>query len=54
LKEKIKAAFLSMKRFEAIEAVKEAIRSGEDSFARRFLCDPKSMQGGHGGGRKAV
>jgi methanogenic corrinoid protein MtbC1 len=38
LKEKIKAAFLSMKRFEAIEAVKEAIRSGEDSFAILKAC----------------
>jgi methanogenic corrinoid protein MtbC1 len=38
LKEKIKAAFLSMKRFEAIEAVKEAIKSGEDPFAILTAC----------------
>ncbi|MGD8227223.1 MAG: cobalamin-dependent protein [Desulfobacteraceae bacterium] len=38
MKEKIKAAFLSMKRFEAIEAVKEAIRSGEDPFAILTAC----------------
>jgi methanogenic corrinoid protein MtbC1 len=38
LKEKIKAAFLSMKRFEAIEVVKEAIKSGEDPFAILTAC----------------
>lgn len=36
--DKIKAAFLSMKRFEAIEAVKEAIKSGEDPFAILNVC----------------
>jgi methanogenic corrinoid protein MtbC1 len=38
LKEKIKAAFLGMKRFEAIEVVKEAIKSGEDPFAILTAC----------------
>jgi methanogenic corrinoid protein MtbC1 len=38
LKEKIKAAFLRMKRFEAIEVVKEAIKSGEDPFAILTAC----------------
>ena len=38
MKEKIKAAFLSMKRFEAIEVVKEAIKSGEDPFAILTAC----------------
>ena len=38
MKEKIKAAFLSMKRFEAIEVVKEAIKSGEDPFAILSAC----------------
>ncbi|UCB48835.1 MAG: cobalamin-dependent protein [Deltaproteobacteria bacterium] len=38
MKEKIKAAFLSMKRFEAIEAVKEAIKSGQDPFAILSAC----------------
>ncbi|MGD9032523.1 MAG: cobalamin-dependent protein [Desulfobacteraceae bacterium] len=38
MKEKIKAAFLSMKRFEAIELVKEAINSGEDPFAILNAC----------------
>jgi methanogenic corrinoid protein MtbC1 len=38
MKEKIKAAFLSMKRFEAIEGVKEAIKSGEDPLAILSAC----------------
>ena len=38
MKEKIKSAFLSMKRFEAIEVVKEAINSGEDPFAILHAC----------------
>ena len=38
MKEKIKSAFLSMKRFEAIEVVKEAINSGEDPFAILNAC----------------
>lgn len=38
MEEKIKAAFLSMKRFEAIDAVKEAIRSGEDPLAILNAC----------------
>ena len=38
MKEKIKAAFLSMKRFEAIQVVKEAIKSGEDPFAILTAC----------------
>ena len=38
MKEKIKAAFLSMKRFEAIEVVKEAIKSGEAPFAILNAC----------------
>jgi methanogenic corrinoid protein MtbC1 len=38
LKERIKAAFLGMKRFEAIEVVKEAIKSGEDPFAILTAC----------------
>jgi methanogenic corrinoid protein MtbC1 len=38
MKERIKAAFLSMKRFEAIEVVKEAINSGEDPFAILNAC----------------
>ena len=36
--ERIKAAFLGMKRFEAIDLVKEAIRSGEDPFAILNAC----------------
>jgi methanogenic corrinoid protein MtbC1 len=36
--ERIKAAFLGMKRFEAIDLVKEAIRSGEDPFAILTAC----------------
>ncbi|MGD9076720.1 MAG: cobalamin-dependent protein, partial [Desulfobacteraceae bacterium] len=38
MKERIKAAFLSMKRFEAIEVVKEAINSGQDPFAILNAC----------------
>jgi len=38
MKEKIKAAFLSMKRFEAMEVVKEAIKSGEDPFSILNAC----------------
>ena len=38
MKEKIKAAFLSMKRFEAIDVVKEAINSGQDPFAILNAC----------------
>jgi methylmalonyl-CoA mutase cobalamin-binding domain/chain len=36
--ERIKAAFLGMKRFEAIDLVKDAIRSGEDPFAILTAC----------------
>jgi len=36
--QRIKAAFLGMKRFEAIDLVKEAIRSGEDPFAILTAC----------------
>lgn len=36
--DKIKAAFLSMKRFEAIDAVKEAIRAGGDPFTILNSC----------------
>ena len=38
MKEKIKSAFLSMKRFEAIEVVREAIKSGEDPFVILSVC----------------
>jgi methanogenic corrinoid protein MtbC1 len=38
MKEKIKSAFLSMKRSEAIEVVREAIKSGEDPFVILSVC----------------
>jgi 5-methyltetrahydrofolate--homocysteine methyltransferase len=38
MEEQIKAAFLGMKRFEAIEVVKEAIKSGEDPIAILSAC----------------